>query len=191
MNRIIFGTVCVATFAQLGLVSAKTLEKVDMADTLKVETTDLVLNGMGLRKVSKFGIPIKVYVGGLYLQKKSADSKMILNSADRKRLVMQFVRPVDRDSLIEAFRNGYENNCQAACDNKDLFTKFKDTIVSVREGNRIIFDFTAKDMTMESTGPNGRKDKFDSPDMAKNVLALFINDKAPPTPEFRQGLLGL
>ncbi|MCB0410918.1 MAG: chalcone isomerase family protein, partial [Bdellovibrionales bacterium] len=44
---------------------ARTLQEVDFAESIKLGEQELKLNGLGLRKVQKFGIPIKVYVAGL------------------------------------------------------------------------------------------------------------------------------
>ena len=43
---------------------------------------------------------------------------------------------------------------------------------------------------MESTGPNAKKGTLDSASLSKNVLAIFINKKSPPTEEFRTAVLG-
>ena len=173
-----------------GSLNAAELNGVTMADIAEAEGSQLILNGIGLRKVRRFGIPIKVYVAGLYLKEKSADSDAILKDDSVKKLVMEFVRPVDRKSLINAYREGYEKNCQVECDNMSLFTEFKNLVVSVRKKNRVIFTFEKDQMTMESTGPNAKKGTLKSASLSKNVLALFINKKSPPTQEFRSAVLG-
>ena len=184
----------VAILLSLGLSSsviAGELNGVTMSETTKVGEKELVLNGMGMRKVTRIGIPIKVYVGGLYLEKKSSDSEAILASEGTKQVVMEFVRSVDRKSLVNAYKEGYEKNCQAECDNKALFTEVKRLVVAVRKKNRVIFTFEKDQMTMESTGPNAKKGTVKSAAVSKNMLAIFINKKFPPTQEFRSGLLGI
>ena len=171
-------------------VFAAELNGVKMDETTKVGEKELVLNGMGLRKVHRFGIPVKVYVGGLYLEAKSTDSDAILASEGVKQVVMEFVRSVDRKSLVNAYKEGYEKNCQIECDKKELFTDVKKLVVGVRKKNRVIFTFEKDQMTMESTGPNAKKGTVKSTAVSKNMLAIFINKKAPPTKEFRAGLLG-
>jgi len=83
--------------------SARELNDVKMDDQVQVSGKNLVLNGMGLRKVSKFGIPIKVYVGGLYLEKKSSDSDAVIKSVEVKRFVMEMLQNVDREPMMDAF----------------------------------------------------------------------------------------
>lgn len=183
-------TLFLAAFFLAGSLSAAELNNVTMDESVEVSGEKLLLNGMGLRKVTRFGIPIKVYVAGLYLKEKSSDSDAIINSDSVKHLVMEFVRPVDRKSLITSYREAYEKNCQVDCDKKDLFTQFKNLVVSVRKKNRVIFTFEKDKMTMESTGPNAKKGTLDSASLSKNVLAIFINKKSPPTEEFRTAVLG-
>ena len=65
------------------------------ADSLKSGDKELVLNGLCLRKVHKFGIPIKVYVGGLYVAKKASDASELLASPNPKVVRLVFLRSVD------------------------------------------------------------------------------------------------
>lgn len=170
--------------------AAAEIDGVTMPEKTKVGADELLLNGMAMRKVTRFGIPVKVYVGGLYLKEKSFDSVAIINSETPKRLIMEFVRPVDRDALIDGFRSGYISNCVAECEKKDLFTGFKNLIVNVRKGNRIQLDFAGDKVKVKTDGPNAKEGELQSAALVKNLLAIFIGEKNPPTPEFRKGLLG-
>ncbi|RPJ78225.1 MAG: hypothetical protein EHM13_14925, partial [Acidobacteria bacterium] len=81
--------VLVACLVALSLpVLAATLANVTLPDTITVGNKTLVLNGMGVR--SKFFV--KVYVAGLYLEKKTPDANAILQQDAARRLVLQFVR---------------------------------------------------------------------------------------------------
>jgi hypothetical protein len=172
--------------------TAAMLNDVTMSEQIQVGSKKLELNGMGLRKVSKFGIPIKVYVAGLYLEKKSSDSDLIASSAETKRLVLHFVRPVDSEPLVEAFEAGYEKSCFRACDQlKSQFKEFSKNVVSVRKDNEITFTFYDDKLDIETSGPNAKKDTIINGDLSHNLLALFINKKNPPTEDFRKGILGL
>ena len=62
-----------------GSASAAQLQGVQMPDQVQVEGKTLVLNGMGIRKATIFHV--KVYIAGLYMEKKSADPKAILGSS--------------------------------------------------------------------------------------------------------------
>ncbi len=172
-------------------VSAKELNDVKMDDQVQVNGKTLLLNGMGLRKVSKFGIPIKVYVGGLYLEKKSSDSDAIIKSTENKKYVMEMLQNVDREPMIEAFEKSFTENCVHTCDQKGAqFAKFKVFIPSVRKRDRLVFTFAADHVDFEVIGANAKRATLTGVEFSHNLLALFINKVSPPTPELRAGLLG-
>lgn len=68
---------------------------VTMADASTVEDRPLVLNGMGVRKATIFRV--KVYVAGLYLERRSRSAADIIRSEQTKRLDVVLLRDVDRD----------------------------------------------------------------------------------------------
>jgi hypothetical protein len=81
---------------------------VTMPETLTVEGKDLVLNGMGIREATVFNV--KVYVAGLYVEKKSQAPEDLIRSEQVKRLDLVFVRDVDKDDVVEAWQKGFKNN---------------------------------------------------------------------------------
>jgi Chalcone isomerase-like len=167
------------------------LNNIKLDDQITVDGKPLVLNGMGLRVVSKFGIQVKVYVAGLYLEKKSSDFDAILKNDEVKRLVMRFVRPVDSDALSEGFAESYEDSCVFECDKKGAqFREIKNAFVSVRKDNEMIMTFYKDKFEIEATGPNAKKQSFQNSAISRNMLAVFIN-LAHKKNEFRSGLLGL
>ncbi len=168
------------------------LNDVKIPDTQMVEGKALILNGMGLRVVHKFGIPVKVYVAGLYLEHKNSDSESVLKNNEVKRLTMTFVRPVDRDALKEAFGRGYEDACFSDCANKSSqYSKFAKNVVSVRKGNQITLTFYKDKIEIDTNGPNAKKQMIDDEHISRNMLSVFINKEKPPGEDFRKGLLGL
>ncbi len=88
---------------------AKEVAGVTVPETVTLGARTLQLNGAGLR--SK--LFIKVYVGALYLEKKAGDVNAIL-SADAPWLVtMTFKRGVEKEKIVGAFKEGFENNSKA------------------------------------------------------------------------------
>src|SRR5256885_10815848 len=81
---------------------------VTMPDTVTVEGKNLVLNGMGIREATVFNV--KVYVAGLYVEKKSQAADELIRSEQVKRLDLVFVRDVDHDDVVEAWHKGFKNN---------------------------------------------------------------------------------
>jgi hypothetical protein len=100
--------------------SAKVVEGLDFSDKLTIEKNELHLNGIGIRKATWF--KVKVYVGGLYLKKKSNDVTSILGQDYPKFIEMRFVRNVDKDKLVGGWSDGFK----AALSKKELTTASKE-----------------------------------------------------------------
>lgn len=171
--------------------SAGELYGVTMPATQKVGEVNLLLNGMGVRRVRRFGFPIKVYVGGLYLKEKSTDSDAIVDSKGPKYIVMDFLQNVDREPLVDGYEKSYYQGCVVECDNKSLFAQFEKLIVNVRKGNKTLLTFEDDRITVENTGPNANKGTIESAALSKNVLAMYISKKSKTAKKLRVGLLGL
>ncbi len=173
-------------------VHAAELAGVTLEDKLSVEGQELVLNGIGIRKVTKFGFPIKVYVGGLYTPNKSKDQDEILKMKGAKKIIMQFVLAVDRDTLLEAFGNSFKGNCVAECEKKsEMFALLKVHIPPVRKGDQMNFIALPDKMIIEVKGANAKRVEMPGAALSTNIIAMFINKVQPPSPELRSGLLGL
>ena len=86
-------TLAAAILAPFAGPHAAELDGVAMPDTQVVDGTQMWLNGIGLRTFSLLGI--RVYVAGLYLQRRSGDADTILHSPQWKLLHIRFLRDVD------------------------------------------------------------------------------------------------
>ncbi|MGH6932233.1 MAG: chalcone isomerase family protein, partial [Dongiaceae bacterium] len=80
---------------------------VQYPDSVKVGNADLVLNGLGIRKATF--LAVKVYVAGLYLPQKLADSDKILGSDQPWQLMLRFVHDVDASEIRDAWKEGFEH----------------------------------------------------------------------------------
>lgn len=186
-SKIISVLVLLSGFA----VHAAELNGVNYDDKLKLGDKELVLNGLGLRKVTKFGFPIKVYVGALYVPKAVTTSDQVLDSTEPKQVSIQFLLSVDRDALNETFGNTYNAQCLVDCANSaKQFVKLRDAVARVNKGDRFVFTSYADKLVFEIVGANAKKVEIADPAVSKNAIAMFLNPKAPPTPELRKGLLG-
>ena len=87
--------VLLLTFLALAPAQARKLAGVEMPDTAVVDGATLKLNGMGLRAAT--ALRIKAYVGGLYLEQPSSDAATVIDSQQRKRVTMKFLRDIDRE----------------------------------------------------------------------------------------------
>jgi hypothetical protein len=171
-------------------VQAREIEKVNFADNLDVAGQKLVLNGVALRTRHKFGMDFRVYVAGLYLAKKNSNSPEILAGGDKKLLRLVFLRSVDKDTLREAWEESYLKNCKSECaGTKALLVSFNDLMADVKDGSELKIEFSKDSVTTDMKGKQNKTGKIEGAAFARTLLAVFIGDE-PPSPEFKNGLLG-
>ncbi len=131
---------------------ARGVAGVDLADTVTVDGKALQLNGAGLRKK----LFIKVYVGALYLPARSSDAAAIVAADEPKHVRMVFVRGVDRDAILGAFRDGFRANSagpQLPALEQEL-ERIAPAIGDVKEGGEITVTYVPGAGTTV-TGPKG------------------------------------
>jgi len=88
---------------------AREVAGVAVPETAALGPLTLKLNGAGLR--SK--LFIKVYVGALYLEQQAADVDAILKADVPWLVTMTFKRGVEKEKIMGAFKEGFENNSKA------------------------------------------------------------------------------
>jgi hypothetical protein len=176
--------------ALLGLspsASARELAGVKMPDRTVVAGKPLALNGMGIRKATF--LKVKVYVAGLYLEKKSADPAVVISSAQTKRLVLQFVRDVTRDQIAEAWEEGFEKN-----GGKDL-PRLR---ARIRQLDGWMADFHSGDVLTFTYVPGSGVEvqvkgvvvgTLSGDDFARTLFSIWLGPE-PPNADLKTGLLG-
>lgn len=172
--------------ALAGTAVAATLSGVTMPDQMNVGGQALVLNGMGMRKVTI----IKVYVGGLYLPAKSKDAAAILAADAPRAIRMEFVRDVDKGRLTGGFREGFEKNAGArVASQKANFDKFLALVGDQKKGAVMLFTYVPGTGTVIHIGG---KDvgAFEGKEFADALFSLWLGP-VPPSGELRKGMLGL
>ena len=97
----------------LSVAHAADLEGVSMPDARVVDDAQMRLNGIGLRTFSVLGI--RIYVAGLYLERRNGDPDTILHSQERKLLDIRFLRDVDAEDARKAWQESFEQNCKPPC----------------------------------------------------------------------------
>jgi hypothetical protein len=120
---------------------AADLEGVSMPDARMVDGIQMRLNGIGLRTYSVLGI--RIYVAGLYLERRSGDPNTIIHSRQRKLLDIRFLRDVGADDARKAWLESFEQNCTAPCylDTHDV-QRFLTAVPSVYRGDESTLLFT-------------------------------------------------
>jgi hypothetical protein len=165
--------------------AAKELAGATMPDTLTVAGKTLKLNGMGLRKKAIF----KVYVGGLYLEAPSQNASAILAADGPKALRMHFLRTIEKEKLVEAFKEGFEANAgPKAAAQKAGIDKLYATIADVKDGSETTYTY------VPGTGTVVNRDGKDvatieGKEFAEVLFLLWLGPK-PPSEDLQKGLLG-
>ena len=100
-----------AALAAASPAAAGTLQGVTFPDTATVGGKTVQLDGMGVRVAFVF---VKVYVAGLYLEQKTGDAQAAVQTDEAKRMVLQFLREVTHDEMVDAMNEGFAHTASAA-----------------------------------------------------------------------------
>lgn len=120
--------------------SAREVAGVKVPDALESGGTTLRLNGAGVRTRTIF--KAKVYVGALYLPAPSSDPAAILAADAPWTVRLVFMRDVDRQSILGAYREGFERNSRdRLAEVLPLFERIAPAIADVKEGQAMVFSY--------------------------------------------------
>ena len=164
---------------------AGSLAGVTLPDTVQAGGKTLVLNGLGLRK--KF--VVKVYVAGLYLEKKSSDADAIIKADEPKQIVMHFVRSVSKNQIADAFDESFSNNSPDAKKTmKADIDRFLGALEPVKEGDEMVFTYVPG--TGTTLAINGHDNlTIADPAFGPVLFSVWMGPK-PPNADLKKGLLG-
>jgi hypothetical protein len=156
-------------------------------DTVKIGSSDLVLNGMGIRKATL--LQAKVYVGSLYLLEKSKDGSLILATDRPWQLVLRFVRDVDVSDMRDALEVGLR---KAAGDNLVALSQRIETLkaskVEFKEGQYLSFtNDPTNGVAVDVNGTGGPTIR--GADFSLALLSMWIGAE-PRDAGLKAGLLG-
>ncbi len=157
---------------------------VTMPDSITVDGKPLVLNGLGIREATIFNVD--VYVAGLYLEKKAKSGSEIISGEGTKRLVLRFVRDVDRDDITKAWKEGFEKNGgdKLGAQLKELSSWMPD----VKEGQDLVFTYVP-DKGLSVTVSGTTKGSIPGAEFARVFFSIFLGP-SPPNAGLKRGLLG-
>lgn len=167
--------------------AAATLAGVEVPDSAQVANTNLVLNGLGLRTYSIFGI--KIYVGALYLPAKTSDPAAVVAHAGPDRIQMVMIHAVSKGDFADAWHDDFKNNNPQVYDAiKDRVEQFIGFFTDSKEGDVITMDYIPGQGTQVSW--NGAvRGIIPGEDFHKAFLNIYMGPK-PPTKDLQSGMLG-
>lgn len=164
---------------------ARTCEDVTMPDQVTVDGTRLVLNGMGVREAT--ALQVNVYVAGLYVEHRSRDGNAILQADERRRLVLHFVRDVDRSDIVEAFTEGFGHSGQAGAMRAQI-RQLSGWMADMHEGERMTFTYVPATGLQVQVGRRTRG-TIPGADFARAFFGIWLGTH-PPNAGLKTGLLG-
>ena len=178
LTTLLFGVIAVAH------ARAASLAGVDMPDTVTVDGTTLVLNGMGLRQATI--LRVKAYVGGLYLEQRTSDANTVIDSRQTKRVTMKFLRDIDGGQLASGWADELRK-----LDTKppeDRIAQFTALIPDVKKGDAMSFTWRpGKGIDAELNGK--ARGSIADDGFARALFTVWFGPK-PGDENLKRGMLG-
>lgn len=170
-------------------VPAAEIAGVKIDDKARVEGSEVLLNGAGLRTRLFF----QVYAIGLYLPQKSSTPAAILAQPGPKRVAIHMLRDVGADTFTEALAEGIRANHSEA-EAKALEPRIAELaavmaeIKEAKKGMAITLDWTgAGTQLLIQDKPAGRP--IAGEDFYRALLRIWLGDK-PVQDDLKKALLG-
>jgi len=159
---------------------------VTLPDSVTAAGKTLTLNGIGIREATVMNID--VYAAGLYLETKSPDPAAILDSSQVKRLELVFVRDVDREDIVEAWKDGFKKNGADMTAFAPRIGTLNAWMSDIKEKDSLVFLIEpGKGLTVTVRGRV--KGNIPGDDFSKAFLTIWLGP-SPPNKGLKAGLLG-
>jgi len=163
---------------------------VRLSERLRLGTSELVLNGAGLRKRAFF----KVYVAGLYLTEESKAPAEVLALLGPKRVSITLMRNLPVVSLVNAMKAGIRDNSspeeQQALEGR--VEELAANLLAVRQGRKgdvISLDWMPDAGTLVAVNDEVKGSAIPGDDVYRAVLKVWLGDH-PTSARLKKELLG-
>ena len=131
------GLICIALAFGMGTAHARECKGIEFPDHVQVDSINLTLNGLGLRKATLF--KVSVYVAALYAAKPSNDPNAVITSSTPVELTLHFVRNVGVGDLTNAWTEGFSRNSDGQLPAlKDRIARLNGWMTDMKTGGRLI-----------------------------------------------------
>ena len=163
---------------------AAELNGVTAPETTTVDGKELKLNGQGLRRKFIFD----VYVASLYLETRSADGQAVLAKDETRRVDMAMLRDLDKLSIFDALKNGFEKNAgDKYAGLKERLDKFGAVIQDLKKGQALTIVYVpGKGTRVEG---QGNSYTAEGKEFADALFSVWIG-KFPVDDNLKKGMLG-
>ena len=169
--------------------SAADVDGVKIEDKTRVGSSELILNGAGLRKRAFF----RVYAIGLYVPQKATTPAALLEQPGTKRVSIHMLRDVGADAFTEALADGIRANHSEA-EARALEPRIKQLgaimaqVGEAKKGMAIALDWDGKATQLLVEGkPAGQP--IPGEDFYRALLRIWLGDK-PVQDDLKKKLLG-
>jgi hypothetical protein len=170
-----------------GIDTSRTRDGVTMPEAIDVGGQQLTLNGLATRK--KF--VVKVYVAALYVSTKTSDADQILGEDSPRRMIMHFLRGVDKKKICDAWQEGLvKNTPDASAELKQQFVDLCGMMANVKDDDELIFTYVPEQGTEVSVAGSATG-TLPGKDFADAILRCWIGPKPGPGDGFKKNLLGI
>lgn len=179
----------------LGLLAAPAaaaeIAGVKLADSAALEAgaPELVLNGAGLRTRLFF----KVYVGALYLGRRTNSGPAVLGDPGPKRIALHMLRELSAEQFFTALEDGLKNN-HAPDELARLDTRIRllralfDALKVAKPGDEILIDWLPGKGTRFTVNGTVR-DTITGEDFNRALLRIWVGEN-PADADLRKAMLG-
>jgi hypothetical protein len=171
--------------------ATQVINGIKVEDTTDVRGTKLPLNGAGTR----YKGPFKVYVSGLYLEKKAATFDEVANLPGPKRMTVTMVREIDASELGRLLTRGMEDNTGKAEMSKlvpgllrmgQIFSEQKKLV----PGDNFLIDWIPGVGSVVTIKGVVQGEPFKEPEFFKALMSIWLGP-APADFKLKDALLGI
>ena len=166
--------ICWALAVNLATVCARDLAGVSMPEGVSVAAKEVRLNGLGIGTEKAF---FKVYVVGLYLERKTTEAQTAIKSDGVKRIAVTMLRDVSRQKFVQEVEKGMLRNSGSALPTlRSRLNQLAEALPTVQKGN--ILSFTYIPGTGTVVQGQGRELTIPGKDFADALLSVWLGPKA-------------
>ncbi len=169
--------------------SAKEVAGIKLDERTELGTSELVLNGAGLRKKVFF----KVYVAGLYLTEKRKSPAEVFALAGPKR-VSTLMRSLPARKLVDGLKDGIRDNSSPQEQHalKGRVEELAENLLALhqgKEGDVITFDWLTDAGTLVVLNGEVKGNAIPGDDVYRALLKVWLGDR-PTSAGLKKALLG-
>jgi len=173
--------------ASSGAAQARSCHGIDFPEHLKVDGSDLSLNGLGVRKATF--LKVNVYVAALYVVRPSSEPGALLDSKDPQELTLQFVRSVGAGDIRKGWSEGFERSAGAQLGTlQGRIARLNGWMSDVQVGQRLTF-IRHPGMGVQVSLNGTVMGVIEGDDFARAFVGIWLG-ATPPNAELKTGLLG-